>query len=240
MVNFFKLNGRIEVIQGTTTLNTSSDGTNFVGNGFNVVGGATVARFSLTAQMDIRNIVEDPNDGSVSFDYYGLNYIRFLQEGSSKTGYQQHIRLYASLGNNNTPTLVFDDTKDLGDTFDTGNIMATSTIAPVHYHIEAGQQTPFSDLYIARLLNEALLSNDEWKFYVTGVTNTQPPLYTPMAIRKGSVWKSLNKGGVILIRKSGSWQTVAKQFISNSGKPNIGTSRIRKNNVWVQQGKIGD
>ena len=240
MAEIFKMDGRIEIIQGATTLSTSSDGTNFIGNGFNVVGGATVARFSLTAQMDIRNIVESEDDGSVDFDFCGLKWIRFVQNGSSPTGYRQTLNLFASLGNDNLPSLVYSAVKDLGDTFDTGQIMATSSSVPKHYHVESGQHAPFVDLYIARLLNEAILSNDEWKFYITGATNTLPPLYTPMAIRKAGAWKTLNKGGSIRIRKSGNWTTVNKQTISNSGKPNVGTSRIRKNNTWLQQAKIGN
>lgn len=66
------------------------------------------------------------------------------------------------------------------------------------------------------------------------------PEYTPMSIRKSGVQKSLDKGGIIRIRKNGSWVTVAKLSVGNSGKPNVGTSRIRKSGTWLQQAKIGN
>lgn len=240
MAESFKLTGRIDVIQGATTLAVSSNGSTFTGTGINTVGSATVANFKLTAEMDIRNIEEDPNTGAVSFDYYGLKFIRFSQTGTGNTGYAQGLNLYASLGNDNNPILVYQLNTDLGATFDTGELKATGALEPEHYEIEAGQHVPFKDLYIARLLNIGAVSNDEWKFYISGATNTKPPLYTPMSLRKSGVQKTLNNGGEISIRKSGKWQTVPKENFSGIGIANSGHNRIRKNNKWLQQNKIGE
>lgn len=67
------------------------------------------------------------------------------------------------------------------------------------------------------------------------------PDFRPWGIRKNGVLKSLNKdSGFLKIRKSNTWNDIAKYSYDKVGKENQGTSRIRKNGKWLGQGKIGD
>ena len=67
------------------------------------------------------------------------------------------------------------------------------------------------------------------------------PDFRPWGIRKAGVLKSLNKdSGFLKIRKSNTWNDIAKYSYDKVGKENQGTSRIRKNGKWLGQGKIGN
>lgn len=64
--------------------------------------------------------------------------------------------------------------------------------------------------------------------------------YRPMAIRKDLNWKSLNsKSGFLKIRKGGSWNDIPKISDADSRQANKGSSRVRKNETWIAQPKIG-
>lgn len=66
------------------------------------------------------------------------------------------------------------------------------------------------------------------------------PDFRPWAIRKSGSFKSLNaSSGFLKIRKSGTWQDIAKYSFDKVGKENQGSSRIRKSGKWVGQGKWG-
>ena len=236
MADPFKLTGRIDVIQGATTLSTGSDGTNFYGKGINTYAGRTVANFTYNAQMDIRNLTVGENDGSVEFDYYGLKYVEFSQTGDNSVSDTTDLQLFASLGNDNNPVSVFHQRVGIASNFTTGKIYATQ-LAPKHYRIEAGQHMAFNDIYVSRLLNIGTISNDEWKMYISGATNTNPPLYTPGAILIGGVSKSLNKlaGGRIAVVVNGQDKISPKESFATAGKPNAGHSRIVIKNQDIQQ-----
>lgn len=63
--------------------------------------------------------------------------------------------------------------------------------------------------------------------------------FKPWAIRKANIFKSLNvSSGFFKIRKSYNWIDKSKNFESDLGK-NQGASRIRKDNKWKAQNKIG-
>lgn len=67
------------------------------------------------------------------------------------------------------------------------------------------------------------------------------PEFKPWAIRKAKQWNSLNRpSGFFHIRKSGQWEDKSIMSGSETGQVNQGTSRIRKNNNWVGQGKVGN
>lgn len=64
--------------------------------------------------------------------------------------------------------------------------------------------------------------------------------FKPMAIRKSSVFKTLNvPSGFIHKRASGSWVDVSTTPDGSQGQPNQGTHRIRKASQWLGQNKIG-
>lgn len=66
------------------------------------------------------------------------------------------------------------------------------------------------------------------------------PDFRPWGIRKSGVLKSLNRdSGFLKIRKSNSWNDIAKYSYDKVGKENQGTSRIRRSGKWLGQGKIG-
>lgn len=64
------------------------------------------------------------------------------------------------------------------------------------------------------------------------------PDFRPWAVRKGGTFQSLNKVKAFFKKRSnGSLKDVAKYSVA--GQENVGTSRIRKSNKWLSQGKIG-
>lgn len=69
--------------------------------------------------------------------------------------------------------------------------------------------------------------------------NPTPPVYIPMAARKGGSWKSLNaNNGHILIRKSGSWVNKSKENFNTQRQENTGHNRIRRGGKWLQMPKM--
>lgn len=65
--------------------------------------------------------------------------------------------------------------------------------------------------------------------------------FKPWAIRKNNDFKTLNvESGFFKIRKNNSWVDKSQMLLTESGQANAGTSRIRKNNVFVGQSKIGN
>lgn len=67
------------------------------------------------------------------------------------------------------------------------------------------------------------------------------PDFRPWGIRKSGALKSLNNdSGFLKIRKSNTWEDIAKYSYDKVGKENQGTSRIRRNGKWLGQGKIGN
>lgn len=69
-----------------------------------------------------------------------------------------------------------------------------------------------------------------------------PPIVTlkPWAIRKSGSFKTLNRAsGKFHVRKSGRWDERSSVVETDVGKPNVGTSRLRRNGAFVCQNKIG-
>ena len=64
--------------------------------------------------------------------------------------------------------------------------------------------------------------------------------FKPWAIRKSGVWKSLdNPTGHFSIRSKGQWIDKSEDSLADVGKVSKGHNRIRKNNQFKQQGKLG-
>ena len=64
--------------------------------------------------------------------------------------------------------------------------------------------------------------------------------FKPWAIRKSGVWKSLdNPTGRFSIRSKGQWIDKSEDSLADVGKVSKGHNRIRKNNQFKQQGKLG-
>lgn len=69
-----------------------------------------------------------------------------------------------------------------------------------------------------------------------------PPIVTlkPWAIRKSGNFKTLHRQtGRFQVRKSGRWDERSSVVETDVGKPNVGTSRVRRNRQFVCQNKIG-
>lgn len=69
-----------------------------------------------------------------------------------------------------------------------------------------------------------------------------PPIITlkPWAIRKSGQFKTLHRQtGRFQVRKSGRWGERSSVVATDVGKPNVGTSRLRRNRQFVCQNKIG-
>lgn len=68
----------------------------------------------------------------------------------------------------------------------------------------------------------------------------KPQSFKPWAIRKSGVWLSLDKPtGYFSVRKNSQWIDKSEDSLDNVNKVNLGHSRIRKNNQFKQQGKLG-
>lgn len=67
-----------------------------------------------------------------------------------------------------------------------------------------------------------------------------PATFKPWAIRKSGAWKSLdNLKGRFSIRSKGQWVDKSEDSLADVGKVGKGHNRIRKNNQFKQQGRLG-
>lgn len=89
-------------------------------------------------------------------------------------------------------------------------------------------------------------SFDGWKLSRESIDGmTKIYIYTkatfkPWAIRKSGIWKSLdNPTGRFSIRSKGRWFDKSEDSLADVGKVDKGHNRIRKNNQFKQQGKLG-
>lgn len=105
--------------------------------------------------------------------------------------------------------------------------------------IPAEQRSSASALNIDVTYPNGEYSNNN--FYVgIFLYNTNKRTIKPWAIRKSSVFKSLNRTtGFTRIRKSNNWTDKSEEQYSDINSENRGTSRIRRNSKWLGQNRIG-
>lgn len=236
----FRLDNRLEITQGATSLGSRGSGNHFEVGFFNSLGGGNdshLAEYWVIVNAKIENVVEN-DDLSIDLDYYGISDVRVMTTMAKNitTGSLEY-RLSVDLDNSGNLKQVWSKRADLSGSFDSGIINIETLKQPLHIHVEAGESVGFAEKRILNWYGDASLSDDEFNIY-TGqplITNLNPPLYTPCNIRKGSTFPSVNKLKLTnQIRQNGQYRIIAKESRRTQRADNTGHVRVRHNGNYLQ------
>jgi len=125
-----------------------------------------------------------------------------------------------------------------GNTIDSFNMWPNPSTITKRVTVGPQQKSDQLDLDYNTVYPTGVYPNNTIKLGMT-VYNPTPPNYTPMALRRGGNWNSLNANhGFIRIRKGGNWQDKSEENSNTSLHDNTGHNRIRRNGVWKQLPKM--
>lgn len=240
-----QVNPRPHIIQGALYLGTQYRGLTTSVSYYNAqdVGAPHVAEYSVDITVDVSSIQENP-DGSIEFDYVGLKSVRVHTTMNTNTNpYRVTYVLDVDTSGSGSLREVFRQSTTLSSAFDTG-VINFSRSNKQHVKLLPGQSFSAPDRRILKFRSLTGVIDDEFDFYVgtNFITNrNEPPKnIKPWAIRKSDVFKTHSReSGYFKKRVSGSWKAYSEVKIAEVGKPNVGSSRIRKSGTFVCQNKIG-
>ena len=241
----YEIGGRVEIIQGALLKEKGSNNAQFYAEFRNTlsVAGADVARYRVEINADIRNVVEN-EDSSITLDFYGISsYRAYTTFANQSTSVPLTYSLDVDKANNGTLSRAWTLEGELSHPFDSGLIhVDTEGTKAIKVTIPAGQSVAIPERKVAHWLANAPSISDEFNVYVGGsITNTNPPLYTPMAVRDGGKMKSNNKNGKNnKVRLGKTLTTIAKENYATVSQPNKGHMRIRDAGSMKQQTIIGE